>query len=88
MSFIQGRADSTVFAGKGAESFTLTRGEAGRTLTVKDFAPGSDTVRLVGYQPFELSTKVVGGTTSLMLSDNTRIDLLGLTSMEWRPLFA
>jgi len=86
MSFIEGAANATVTAGGGTETFTLTKGQAGGTLTIYDFVPGSDAIDLVGYQQAGVQTQIVGGSTQIQLSDNSHITLVGFTKTGWQPI--
>jgi hypothetical protein len=85
MTFIEGAATATVTAGSGIESFTLTKGQAGGALTIKDFVPGSDTIQLAGYQAADVTTQVVNGTTRITLSDHSTITLTGFSNANWHP---
>jgi hypothetical protein len=85
LSFLEGDAASTVNAGIGIESFTLTKGHAGGTLTINDFVPGSDTITLVGYQAADIATQIVGSATQIKLSDNSVITLTDFTTAGWHP---
>lgn len=85
MTFIEGAANATVYAGSGVESFTLTKGQAGHALTIHGFAPGNDTIHLVGYGQADVHTQFVGGATQIQLSDNSLITLAGFASQGWHP---
>jgi Ca2+-binding RTX toxin-like protein len=83
MTFIEGAATATVTAGSGIESFTLTKGQAGGALTIKDFVPGSDTIHLAGYQAADVTTQIVNGTTYITLADHSTVTLTGFANANW-----
>ncbi len=82
LTFIAGTGPATVVAGTGQEVFELLNGQAGGSLTISDFTAGSDTINLQGYTGTGIqSEQVFGGSTSIMLTDNTKITLVGVTNL-------
>jgi Ca2+-binding RTX toxin-like protein len=79
-----GTGHATMTGGLGTDTFTFQQGLAG-TVTISDFMTG-DTVQLQGYGPNEAqdalaNAKISGGSTTLTLSDNTKITFVGVTNL-------
>ena len=75
---------STVTAGPGATSYEFVQGRAGGNMTITDFNPAKDAVRLYGYasgaaQAATAGAQVTSSGTVVTLSDNTKITFLGYT---------
>lgn len=76
---------STVTAGSGNTTFEFVQGlAAGGTMTITNFDPAHEQVRLYGYaagtaQAAIAGAQVAGGSTTITLSDNTRIVFQGYT---------
>jgi hypothetical protein len=76
---------STVTAGPGGTTYTFVQGQAaGGTMTITDFNPSKDAVRLYGYasgaaQSAISGAQVTSSGTVVTLSDNTKITFLGYT---------
>ncbi len=82
---VAGAGASTVVAGTGADTFTFTRGSAGGTQTIAGFKVGTDRLDLQGYASGEVAEALASTTgTTITLSDNTRISLTGLGSLDTR----
>ena len=81
LNFTEGSGAATVTAGTGNEVFNFVNGTAGGSLVINDFIPGTDMLNLQGYQGTGIaSEQVSGGSTQIVLSDNTHITLPGVTS--------
>jgi len=73
-------------AGGGVSVLDIVDGHAGGSLTVWDFDPSQDQLTLTGYGSGEASNAVANqsnsnGSTTLTLSDGTRITLVGVASV-------
>ena len=81
--FVQGGAGSaTIQAGLGANTLVFLNGDGGGTDVVKGFKAGTDRLSLRGFGGSGLAgSQVVGGSTVLTLTDNTRITLDGVPSL-------
>ncbi len=81
MRFIAGPTDAAVTVGGGADAFDFVAGKAGGDLTVAGFRVGVDSIDLQGYTGSGIaSERVVSGALQVVLSDNSHITLLGITS--------
>jgi len=81
LTFTEGSGATTVTAGTGTEIFHFVNGIAGGSLTLNGFTAGLDVLHLEGYQGTGITSEQVnGGTTQIVLSDNTRISLPGFAS--------
>jgi Ca-dependent carbohydrate-binding module xylan-binding len=88
LTFSEGSGATTVTAGTGQEIFNIVNGSAGGSLTVNGFTSGTDTIHLQGYQPTDITSEHVGGgSTQIVLSDNTHILLAGFTASSTNPVF-
>jgi Ca2+-binding RTX toxin-like protein len=88
LTFTEGSGAATVTAGTGKEIFNFVNGTAGGSLTVNDFTSGTDILHLQGYQGSGItSEQISGGSTQIVLSDNTRISLLGFAVSSTDPVF-
>jgi Ca2+-binding RTX toxin-like protein len=80
-----GTGFSTVTGGSGSNTYEFVQGQAGGgTMTVTNFDPSKDQVRLYGYASGTAQAAVAGaqvgsGGTVVTLSDNTRITFQGYT---------
>jgi Ca2+-binding RTX toxin-like protein len=77
----------TLTGGAGSDLFIFNKGAAGGTFVITDFAKGSDVVLLSRYATTEIasavgSAVVSGNTTSITLTDNTKITFSGITSVD------
>lgn len=76
---------STVSGGTGSNNYDFVQGQAaGGTMTITNFNPAKDQVRLYGYASGTAQTAIAGaqvsaGGTVVTLSDNTRITFQGYT---------
>ena len=76
---------STVTAGPGSTTYEFVQGQAaGGTMTITNFDPAKDQVRLYGYAPGAAQSALAGAQVSasgtvVTLSDNTRITFQGFT---------
>jgi ELWxxDGT repeat protein len=70
---------TTVAEGSGPTSYDVVKGEAGGTEILNGFRPGTDTLDLFGYAGADLRMSASGGSTTLSLSDGTKIQLVGVT---------
>jgi hypothetical protein len=88
LTFTEGSGPATVTAGTGTEIFNFVNGTAGGSLTVNDFTSGTDILHLQGYQGTGItSEQVSGGSTQIVLSDNTRISLVGFAATSTDQIF-
>ena len=88
MTFIAHGGNDTVALGSGAAIFDFTNGESGGSLTIANFTPGTDILHLQGYSGSGVSSETVsGGSTQIVLSDNTSITLTGVTDPYTRSVF-
>ena len=87
-----GTGSSTVVAGAGQDVFAFARGRAGGAQSIIGFKAGTDVVSLQGYGAGEASSAAASATvtpatpttavsTTITLSDNSRITFLGLGSL-------
>ncbi len=79
MEMVIGSGSASVGEGSGAAFYDVVRGAAGGLAILAGFKPGSDAIRLYGYQPSELQSIETSGSTLLLLDDGTRIQLTGVT---------
>jgi Ca-dependent carbohydrate-binding module xylan-binding len=88
LTFTEGSGAATVTAGTGTEIFDLVNGMAGGSLTLNGFTAGTDVLHLEGYQGTGITSEQInGGTTQIVLSDNTRISLLGFAASSTDQIF-
>jgi len=86
-TIVAGTGAATVAIGSGAgDTLLFNRGHAGGTETVFNFRNGIDTIALTNYAATEPSSDLAaatqtGGSTTLSLSDGTRIILQGVTGL-------
>jgi hypothetical protein len=76
-----GAGPTTVAGGSGANLYDVTAGTAGGADVITGFKPGTDQLRLFGYDPATVQQSVAGGNLTLTLSDSTRITLVGITQL-------
>ncbi len=85
-----GNATMTGGSGTGSNYFVFFNGQAGGSDIIANFRPGLDQVDLVGYGASQIAVAVgnqqqvstpLGGGTQVILSDNTHITFIGLTSV-------
>ena len=87
--FTEGSGASTVTEGSGKSSYDILMGEAGGSLTINDLRPGMDSIHLGGYTGTGIQSQTVtGGSTHIVLTDNTAITLTGITSTGGYSLFS
>ena len=77
-TFYGGAGAATMTAGSGSDLFVFTDGQAGGTALIQAFASGVDHIDLQGYGQNEVnhalkSQQVANGSTTITLSDNTKI---------------
>jgi hypothetical protein len=80
-TFVGGSGAATITGGGGADIFSFTDGltGAGAYDQITDFNTGHDTIELHGYSGY--TSGVVNGSEVLTLSDGTRVQLNGITSL-------
>ena len=89
LNFTDGTGATTINAGVSKELYTIINGQAGNTLDLYNFNPNNDKVHLQGYSGSGVaSQQVVGGSTQIMLTDNTKIVLHGATQLSNQQIFA
>lgn len=76
---IGGSGSTTMFAGMGADSLAFFNGSAGGTDLVNGFS-NEDQIDLVNYSGATPTVTSAGGSTTINLSDGTKITLSGFTS--------
>jgi len=76
-----GAGPTTVIGGAGADLYDVTAGSAGGANVIDGFKPGTDQLRLFGYDASTVRQSVSGGGLTLTLSDSTRITLVGITQL-------
>jgi autotransporter-associated beta strand protein len=81
-----GRGNADVFAGHGHAQFYFTQGFGGDTDKIIGFTLSQIDINLVNYSAGEAAhalatATVAGGNTYITLSDNTHIDLFGITGV-------
>ncbi len=88
MTFVQGAASSNVSLGSGAALIDIVQGMAGGSLTLSGFTEGKDYIHLSGYAGTGIqSEQVIQGSTQLVLTDNTRIELSNFVASDTHSLF-
>ena len=86
-TIIFGAGNATVNGGGGADLFVFAKGRAGGPVLLNQFDPAAGArVALQGYDPNEAANAIAraattGGSTTITLSDNTRISFAGVTSL-------
>lgn len=75
-----GAGNATLFAGSGMDLIGLVSGQAGGSLVVSGFRPGTDRISAQGYYLSAFTENTTGGNTVIQFNDNTRLTLLGVTS--------
>ena len=89
LSFTAGTGAATIGAGSAKETYTIVNGQAGSTLDLYGFNPINDHVHLQGYSGSGIaSQQVTGGSTQIVLADNTEIVLHGVTTLTNSQIFA
>ena len=78
MQVALGAGNAVVTEGSGAAIFDVVKGAAGGATVIDGFRPGTDKVALYGYAASERQVTSAGGSTTLNLSDGTRIQLAGV----------
>ncbi len=77
-----GRGDATVWGGAGTDLYTVINGTAGGTDVIQNFRPGTDRIMLDGYGANAARQQSANGSTTLTLTDGTRIILAGLGHLD------
>jgi len=75
-----GRGAMTVNEGAGPTLYDVTAGSAGGSAVLDGFRPGSDRVELFGYAASGQQVTSSGGSTTISLSDGTKIELVGVSN--------
>lgn len=81
-----GTGNAAMFAGSGTDLFAFANGSAGGNDTITGFDTATDHLTLQGYGSDAVATAlgsatVAGGSTTLLLSDNTHVTLTGVTDL-------
>ncbi len=88
LTYTAGSGNATITAGSGVEQFKLISGQAGGSLVINGFVSGTDTVNLSGYTGTGIKSETVaGGSTNIVLTDNTKITLAGFSASGSHPVF-
>ena len=88
LQFLAGSGNATIAAGSGASMIDIVNGSAGGSLTISGFASGTDAIHLQGYAGSGIRTETVsGGSTQIVLTDNTSITLTGFSADASHPVF-
>ena len=89
LAFTVGTGAASVAAGSAHEVYTIVNGQAGNSLDLYGFNPTNDHVHLQGYSGTGIaSEQVAGGSTQIVLADNTKIVLQGVTTLTNSQIFA
>ena len=89
LAFTAGTGATSISAGSSHELYTIVNGQAGSSLDLYNFNPTNDHVHLQGYAGSGIaSEQVTGGSTQIMLTDNTKIVLHGVTQLSNQQIFA
>ncbi len=70
----------TFLEGSGPALYDVIRGAAGGTDVISGFKVNTDTIDLFGYGATGYTLATSGGSTTINVSDGTRIELLGVTN--------
>ena len=81
LNVIGGAGNDTVQAGSGTDAFTFINGLAGGSMVINNFNTATDSIVLDGYAANSASVATAGGSTTVTLSDNTKIELIGVTHL-------
>ncbi len=86
-TFSAGSGSATVDGGTGRDLVSIVDGHAGGSVTLNGFKPGTDQVGFFGYAPSQLAQALAtavtaGGSTTLTLSDHTRIVFSGVATSQ------
>ena len=88
LTFTAGSGAAAITAGSGHETFDLVAGRGG-SLAITNFNAGLDAIHLQGYPSAAvLSTQTTGGSTSIVLSDDTRLTLVGVVVPAGQSVFS
>ena len=88
LTFTDGTGTAGITLGVGPAVFDFINGSAGGTVNINDFIPGTDLLHLQGYSGTGIaSEQVVGGSTRITLTDNTKITLAGVAGSNAHSLF-
>lgn len=84
---VAGSGTALTYAGTGSDQFVSINHHAGGSMVIQDFNVSKDQVALFGYgsdvvAQAEATATLSGGSTTLNLSDGTRITLAGISSVE------
>ncbi len=89
LNFTDGTGATSISAGFAKEVYNIVNGQAGNTLDLYGFNPGNDHVHLQGYAGSGIaSQQVTGGSTQIVLADNTKIVLHNVTTLTNSQIFA
>ncbi len=89
LTFTAGSGQASIAAGSGHDTFNLVAGRAGGSLTISNYDPGLDAIHLQGYPPAAVqSFQVLNGSTNVVLSDATRLTLLGVVMPSAQSVFS
>lgn len=85
-TMLAGIGNDVMVAGSGPDLLVFSNGQAGGSDTIWNFAPGTDFVFLANYAPNIVQTALAsavtsGGSTTITLTDNTRITFGGITQL-------
>ena len=88
LAFTVGTGAASVSVGFAKEVYTIINGHAGNTLDLYGFNPANDHVHLQGYSGNVIaSEQVTGGSTQIVLADNTKIVLHEVTTLANSQIF-
>jgi hypothetical protein len=83
-TFVGGNGQTTMTGGAGTDYFVFDKAIAGGTTTINDFA-SNETLGIFGYglsaNAIVSGSSVSAGSTTISLSDNTKITLIGFTDL-------
>jgi len=88
LAFTAGTGAATISAGFSHELYTIVNGQAGSSLDLYGFNPANDHVHLQGYSGSGIALQqVTGGSTTITLTDSTKIVLHGVTQLSNQQIF-
>jgi Ca2+-binding RTX toxin-like protein len=83
-TFVGGTGQTTMTGGAGTDYFVFDKAAGGGITTITDFA-SNETLGIFGYgstaSAIVSASRVSGGNTTISLSDNTKITLVGFTDL-------
>ncbi len=89
LTFTAGSGSASIVAGSGHEVYDLVHGAAGGTISISNFNASLDTLHLQGYPSAAvMSTQTAAGSTNVVLTDDTRLTLVGVVVPSGQSVFS